>query len=631
MRNQALRNIFFAISATSLTWPFAGLYAQQGLPNAAASTTNRIPTAATAPTAVPALIPYSGAAFDSKGKPLTGEASITFLIYNDPQGGDPLWVETQNVATDSTGRYEVYLGSTYSSGLPANLFGTGEARWLEVQISGEPTQSRVLLPSVPYALKAADAATLGGLPASAYMLASGLTTTPGGSTPNALTPDTTSTVTTTGGTNLYLPKFSGTASIINSEIYDTGSSVGIGDAPASGIKLDVNGPLTVRGNTTLAQIGSAISSQAYASHGFGFVSSVYNSSTKVTDTPSFQLQSEPVGNNTGSTSATFNLLYGKDGATPAETGLYINSAGVIHFVPGQPFTAAASSGVAFNGASNSGTGVEGTSQTGSGVLGTTSATTGDLAGVTGIAKSVNGVGVFGASSTLSSTGQLYRTINSGDGAGVWGDSSHTGYSPGFNFNFGVIGTADDQYAGVFYNNSPDGYETLWAYNMTDTANIPAALMGGLYGTCIVDTSGDLTCSGSKSAVVPVDNNTRQVALYAVESPENWFEDFGSGQLASGAATITLEPIFAQTVNLGVDYHVFLTPNGDSNGLYVSKKTPTSFEVRESGSGRSTIAFDYRIVARRKGYETIRLADKTKDRSSSPLLKRAAARSAQVAP
>jgi hypothetical protein len=184
----------------------------------------------------------------------------------------------------------------------------------------------------------------------------------------------------------------------------------------------------------------------------------------------------------------------------------------------------------------------------------------------------------------------------------------------------VIGTADDQYAGFFANNSPS-IATLFAENNVDSASAYLLSLNALNGGCTVDTSGSLFCTGSKSAVVPVDNDTRKVALYAVESPENWFEDFGSGQLSNGVATIELEPTFAETVNLNVDYHVFLTPNGNSGGLYISSKTPTSFEVRESGSGRSTIAFDYRIVARRKGYETVRLADKTKEmhQSRSPLM------------
>jgi hypothetical protein len=101
-----------------------------------------------------------------------------------------------------------------------------------------------------------------------------------------------------------------------------------------------------------------------------------------------------------------------------------------------------------------------------------------------------------------------------------------------------------------------------------------------------------------------------VALYSVQSPENWFEDFGSGTLSNGAATVTLDSTFTQTVNTGMTYHVFLTPKGDSEGLYVSNETPQGFEVREQRGGRSSVAFDYRIVAKRVGFESVRLADIT---------------------
>ena len=74
----------------------------------------------------------------------------------------------------------------------------------------------------------------------------------------------------------------------------------------------------------------------------------------------------------------------------------------------------------------------------------------------------------------------------------------------------------------------------------------------------------------------------------------------------------LESLFGETVNTGVDYHVFLTPNGDCKGLYVAQKSAGSFVVRELGGGTSSIAFDYRIMAKRKGYEQVRLADRTKE-------------------
>jgi hypothetical protein len=46
-------------------------------------------------------------------------------------------------------------------------------------------------------------------------------------------------------------------------------------------------------------------------------------------------------------------------------------------------------------------------------------------------------------------------------------------------------------------------------------------------------------------------------------------------------------------------------------LYVAEKSATSFVVKELGGGTSSIAFDYRIMAKRKSFETLRLADVTK--------------------
>lgn len=144
----------------------------------------------------------------------------------------------------------------------------------------------------------------------------------------------------------------------------------------------------------------------------------------------------------------------------------------------------------------------------------------------------------------------------------------------------------------------------------ETAPVLLAHATNTGGNCLIDAGGDLYCNGTKSGVVPVDGGTRKVALYAVEAPENWFEDFGSAQLAHGSAVITFEPTYAQTINSDMEYHVFLTPTGDCKGLYVSNKTANGFEVHELGGGTSNIGFDYRIMARRKGYEQIRLADKT---------------------
>jgi hypothetical protein len=123
--------------------------------------------------AVPHLVRFSGLVKDAAGQPLSGTVGITFALYRDQEGGAPLWLETQNVATDNNGHYTVSLGATKVDGLPVELFTSGEARWLGVQPDGHSEQLRVLLLSVPYALKAADAETVGGLPPSAFVLASG--------------------------------------------------------------------------------------------------------------------------------------------------------------------------------------------------------------------------------------------------------------------------------------------------------------------------------------------------------------------------------------------------------------------------------------------------------------------------
>jgi len=119
-------------------------------------------------------------------------------------------------------------------------------------------------------------------------------------------------------------------------------------------------------------------------------------------------------------------------------------------------------------------------------------------------------------------------------------------------------------------------------------------------------SGNLSVTGTKSSVATLSDG-RRVLLYAIESPQNWFEDFGTAQLRRGETWVPLEGIFAETVNTGGgSYHVFLTPNGNCKGLYMAEKRPDGFLVRELGGGRSSVTFDYRIVAPRRGFETVRL-------------------------
>ncbi len=295
------------------------------------------PIAATAATSVPALVNYAGAAAASDGKPLTGEASITFLIYKDPTGGEPLFAETQTVAIDGDGYYQVQLGAANPNGLPADLFSAGEARWIEVQVAGEKPQTRVLLASVPYALKAADAATLGGLPASAFALAGSnpAISATAGAGASGTTPDANATVTTPGGISGYLPKFSGANTIVDSPVFVSGSNVGIGTAtPAQ--TLDVNGTTVFRNSVYVYHNGTATASSGVNSVPMLFLTEGYNSSTKAVVSQDFLWKAEIAGNNTAAPSSTLNLLY-SPGTGAQETGFHFNPNGTINFAPGQTF------------------------------------------------------------------------------------------------------------------------------------------------------------------------------------------------------------------------------------------------------------------------------------------------------
>ena len=133
------------------------------------ASSQEITTGTTTDLSVFSAIKFSGTLKNSSGEPRTGIAGITFAFYPEQSGGAPLWLETQNVTLDGQGNYTALIGATKAEGLPLELFSSGEARWLGIQVGTEAEQPRILLVSVPYALKAAEAETLGGLTADEFV------------------------------------------------------------------------------------------------------------------------------------------------------------------------------------------------------------------------------------------------------------------------------------------------------------------------------------------------------------------------------------------------------------------------------------------------------------------------------
>lgn len=173
-------------------------------------------------TSVPKLVRFDGRFKSSSLRPASSTESVTLAVYRDETGGAPLWQEVQNVEVDTEGRYSLLMGSTLNEGVPFDLFLSGEPRWLGVRVNrpGEVEQSRVLMVSVPYALKASDAETLGGKPASAYLLAapdsgavtSALPTPTAAASANAVKPRVNS------GTPGFIGVFTNSTDLVNSSM-----------------------------------------------------------------------------------------------------------------------------------------------------------------------------------------------------------------------------------------------------------------------------------------------------------------------------------------------------------------------------------------------------------------------------
>ena len=182
-------------------------------------------TAATTEANVPGLIRFDGVLPAGAG----GSALVTAALYDAESGGTLLWDETQSVVVDAAGRYTLYLGATRADGVPAAVLSGDAPRWLGVRVAGAPELTRVRLTSVPYALRASNADTLGGLPASAFLRASGAdapgaTAAAGSATDGARA--TTPLVNT--GTAGYLGKFTNAVDLTSSVLFESAGRVGLG-------------------------------------------------------------------------------------------------------------------------------------------------------------------------------------------------------------------------------------------------------------------------------------------------------------------------------------------------------------------------------------------------------------------
>lgn len=590
------------------------------------------PNSSLASTQVPRLIRFSGVALDETHNPMTGALGFTFSLYQDQQGGSPLWVETQNIQADANGHYTALLGSASAEGMPLELFSSGEAQWLGVQIQGQPERARVFLVSVPYALKAHEAETLSGRSISDFVLLNKTASTSSKATEAPLGSNGTSASSSPLIDNDGPTNFAGSNATQVVSVTQNGSGLGL--SAKSHALAAVAGTITGKSNTAVYGLASNTSKGSNAA---GVTGQSNTETGPGVAGYANGIDGTGVLGVANATTGYANGVYGQSASTSG-SGVSGNATAVSGYTSGVYGQSASVNGTGVYGSSANWVGVGGQGATlgvwgdsatinGTGVAGYADAITGNTNGVYGQSASTSGIGVSG--SATATTGDAYgiygQTATTGFGAGVIGvTTAATGNA------FGVFGQSSGTSGnGVFgIASAPSGFTTGvvgFVESPTGTAGRFVANAGsglilqgvsGSSGTNVVftvdangnlDISGNLTVAGSKSARVKLQDG-REVALYAVESPENWFEDFGTGQLQGGKAEVSLELGFRQTVDTAAGYHVFLTANGDCRGLYIAHKTPTGFEVRELGHGNASVAFDYRIVARRRGFENVRLQD-----------------------
>jgi len=237
-----------------------------------------------------------------------------------------------------------------------------------------------------------------------------------------------------------------------------------------------------------------------------------------------------------------------------------------------------------------------------------------------------------------------------DGSFVWADAQDAAYSdhgvntfnvraqngafidaattvnPGLKVDNIISGTSAGQgtaVLGLSYSNSGYG---LAGWNFWDGVGVGAwsyggnlieAYAGDFMGESdlrfYVDNAGNVRYAGTSAPMVAIPSPTggapSYVSLYGLAAAEAWYEDLGASSLVSGKVDVSIDPLFAQTVNLTEDYQVQVTATcNEPVLLYVSEKTTTYFTVQgvRLDGKPSNCAFDYRISAKAVGYETVRL-------------------------
>lgn len=242
--------------------------------------------------------------------------------------------------------------------------------------------------------------------------------------------------------------------------------------------------------------------------------------------------------------------------------------------------------------------------------------TGDMAGAVGWGGNASGTGVIGAGNAIATP----STYASGSGGAFTGTAAGSvSYATTAASGVGVIGAGNNTTPVLPGSSGCGGAFTGTVWGVYGYASNSSSTRGGGYFACNPTSGGAYAYCGYRNNSTnykTIGNGTNStivkntqgelITLYCPEAPEVVFQDYGIGQLVDGFAHITLDPDLVININVSATHpmKVFITPEGDCNGVYVTNKSSDGFDVVELMGGRSNVSFSWQIVATRANEQTI---------------------------
>ncbi len=198
--------------------------------------------------------------------------------------------------------------------------------------------------------------------------------------------------------------------------------------------------------------------------------------------------------------------------------------------------------------------------------------------------------------TNSALGGWHNAIQSYSNRGT--TTGNPGYTTGI---YGVANSQNEDAFGItavtYCNNATRAGGYFAAFNYAGTSQAYAYV-----GSTVGGTARKIIGTNSVSEIIPTENHGR-ITLTCPESPEYWYQDYGTVDIINGKAHVDLDPILKDIifVNDSNPIRVFCTPVNllYFNGVTVMNQTSTSFDLVELNGGEHSGKLYYQIIVKPK--------------------------------